>query len=408
MNSLKFFSEVIKMMIGLQGICFCQLPDIYLRVQMNIDTHTNKIASGFELKVVSAPPQDVKNLLTSTIYGIKGGMQYRHKNVDAKIDRLPNSFFVTLRRHTKLLGTVGFMFRKTIVNKVSLASYYVRYLSINSKTKRKGSKFKNSAKDSSERFKKNNLKSGLSQLMLEHFTNPILVKNESSLFYAFVDKDNVYSQSLCKEFGYKKIRNISTIIFSRIFPKKSSEVFQLKESEKEFVLNRLAEEYKYHNFYFKDHTVVDDNYFVVKANGRIVAGLKASPIEWEIVNIPGLSGFIIKNIFPVLPFFKRLFNSREFRFTAFDAIWYEPGYENKLIELMESTCAVLNLHIGITWLDKQSIIKERLYKTKKLGMLHQLNNNVPADVLARFINMSDVEIQSFYDRPVYVSSFDLT
>jgi hypothetical protein len=362
---------------------------------------------GIELELIKEPSHDVKDLLSTTIYGMDGKMQYRHKNAEVKIDQLKDPHFVTLRQRKKLLGMVGLMYRRTFLNDTTISSFYVRYLSIIHKLKNNKSANKNKLKDDNKIYK-STIKSTISELMFEHASASLIQKDEPIVFYAFVDRDNLNSQNLCKKFGYKKIRQLSTLIFSRIFLKKSPHVYKLEESEKDFIMNKLTHEYQQYNLFFTDHVFLHGNYYVYKKDGIIVAGLKATKVEWDIVNIPDISGLIIKNIFPYLPLFSKLFNPKKFIFISFEAVWAEAGYENQLIELMESVCAMNNIHIGIQWLDHNSELNKRIRGTKKLGIINRLHKDVPADILAKFINMSDDSIKEFYDMPVYVSAFDLT
>lgn len=104
-------------------------------------------------------------------------------------------------------------------------------------------------------------------------------------------------------------------------------------------------------------------------------------MSWEVLKIPGLRGFLMQSVFLHLPYFSRLINSNEMTFVAFEDVWFKESYDFILVELMESICSSLQCNLGILWFDKNCTIAERIYKTKKLGLLNTLKENVSVDVI---------------------------
>jgi hypothetical protein len=360
------------------------------------DLVSKKFNSKVTLEVITKAPADVKELLTSTVYGMKGEMQYRHKHASLKIDKLINPHFIALRRAGKLLGTAGFLFREISWNQKKISSYYVRYLSIANKLQ-------------SERKTRKNYKLGLIKTGLQEvITGSFFSENVHGVLYSYVEDKNKFSLDLCKLYDFEKIRKLSTFVFSRVSPKKNPSVSCLENQDKPFIQSRLAEKYKNYNFFFAESVFQEGNYYVYKENKKIVAGIKATKTEWEILNVPGFTGFLIQNLFPYLPLLSRLSNSKSMRFMAFEAAFCEEGAEEKLIQLMESSCAKENCHMGILWADSESELARSIKATGKLGLLNKLKKDVPANIVARFINVEGENRQVFFDLPAYISASDLS
>lgn len=352
--------------------------------------------SNVALEVTTKAPSDVRALLTSTVYGMEGKMQYRHKNASLRIDQLINPHFIVLRRAGKLLGTAGFLFREITFNQQRIPSYYVRYLSIVNKLQ--------SERKTRKNYKLGLIKSGLQEIITEHFSS----KSDPAVLYSYIEEKNKFSLDLCELYGFQKIRELSTFIFSRVSPKKNPCVFLYEEKDASFIQSQLAKEYKEYNFFFTEAVFKGGNYYVYKENEKIVAGIKATKTEWEVLNIPGFTGFLIQNLFPYLPLLSRLFNSKSMRFVAFEAAFCEEGSEDLLIKLMESSCAMENCNLGILWADSESELATKMKASGDLGLLNKLKKDVPANIVAKLINIGTKEKQLFFEQPAYISALDLS
>ncbi len=113
------------------------------------------------------------------------------------------------------------------------------------------------------------------------------------------------------------------------------------------ILNRLREFYSNHSFYFEQFVFRADSFYVLRENGRIIAGLSAIPTEYVIHNVPGAGGWIMMKILPFAPFFRRLFNPGLFRFVSLGYIFYLPGREDALTPLFESVCAAKGINTAL-------------------------------------------------------------
>ena len=139
-----------------------------------------------------------------------------------------------------------------------------------------------------------------------------------------------------------------------------------------------------------------------------MAGIQANPEAWEFLNKPGLSGFILLKVLPVIPFFSKYWKPQDFKFTAVEGIFYKNGHEDKLIPLMESVCAIHDTHFIFYWSDTGSNIYKIIRKPGVKGFLSIFFPSEEVDIRTRFINWQKEEIDDFISRPAYISCFDST
>ncbi len=95
-------------------------------------------------------------------------------------------------------------------------------------------------------------------------------------------------------------------------------------------------------------------------------------------------------------------------FVAFDAIWYKKGYEKFLPLLFESACAIMNVNVGLAWFDIECRVLKDIKAAGKPGFLDKVMGSQAADVRFRFYDFSEEEKLEFYNKPAYISSFDVT
>jgi len=136
--------------------------------------------------------------------------------------------------------------------------------------------------------------------------------------------------------------------------------------------------------------------------------ISAIPSVYKVYDIPGVWGWVMMNVLPKMPFFRRLFRPGEFRFLVFDAIYCKKGNEKVLSDLFESVCAAEGYHTGLTWLDDRSLLYDKIRTVVKMGALNRMLNAKPGLVYTRFINLSDKEKEAFYNAPAYISGFDFS
>jgi hypothetical protein len=224
------------------------------------------------------------------------------------------------------------------------------------------------------------------------------------MFYAYLEKKNFQSSKLVTNLGFEPVRDTSTYGFSRFFPKQDPRVVRVtKEDHKKNVLDLLV------NFY-QDHCMVNftsihnhDNYFVVKENDEIIAGVQAVPSKWVVQKMEGWSGKFIMKVVPKIPLINQLFNPEDFNFVGFEGIYFKKGREADLILLFEHVLAVLNLKSGLFWQDVNCPYN---LKDQRLGLINKFVAGTGSSLMISFNKLSEEDQQLIRSRPAYISCFD--
>ncbi|HPF02457.1 MAG TPA: hypothetical protein PLE95_04590, partial [Bacteroidales bacterium] len=147
---------------------------------------------------------------------------------------------------------------------------------------------------------------------------------------------------------------------------------------------------------------------VLKEDDEIIAGVCAIPSSYKVYDVPGVWGWLMMNVLPYTPYYRRLFRPGEFRYLVFDAIYFKEGREDAITALFESVCAEEGFNTALTWLDDRSELYDTLRTEIRMGALNRMLNAKPGLVYARFLNLTDEEKEKFYDAPAYVSGFDFS
>jgi hypothetical protein len=363
-----------------------------------------------EVRVSDHANEEILYLLDHTIQGSEGGMRYSLQNVAPRIEAYKDKIrFVSLYKKNQVTGTIGSCFRISGQGPLLYPSTYLRYLAVQSTyqlepgwRKRRKKALMPEREDS---FK---------QKTLEIFSKPHLldlqgVKEEDKhIMYAFLESMNERSKNLVSQAGYEHVRSFLTVAFSRFSPRKDDRVSKLKEEEKPEILELLSDYYKNHSLFTTDYSFYGDKYYVLRENGKIIAGVSTIPGVHKIYDIPGIWGWVIMHLLPRVPYYRRLFSPGEFRYLVFDAIYCEKGHEKALATLFESVCAEEGYYTGLTWLDDRSHLYDKIRTEVNMGALNRMLNAKPGLVYIRFINFEEKEKDGFYEAPAYISGFDFS
>jgi hypothetical protein len=325
-------------------------------------------------------------LLSSIVYGTNGPL-YQHVDVPQKIKNIIRPLFFTLEKEGKTIGTCTFLERDVRIGDRVYKGWYGRYFAITPENQ--GTIFGN--------------------LLLKNTRDYFEQTTDiPTVFYGYVDNENPRSKKLLKHIGLEVIRNFETLVFSRICPKKDKRVIKIAKTDKQEILVLLKEQYKNYAFVNFEPLFLDDNYFVLKNGNEIVAGIRANIVKWKIRYLPGISGKILMQLLPYVPFISRLFNPDDFRYIGFEGIYCKQGYEKELFILMESVCAELKLYTGMIWIDPESELHKKIKKAGNWGIMNKLKANIPVGIVAAFRNIPKQEQIKFRKHPAYISAFDLT
>jgi len=362
-----------------------------------------------EARLTSDADEDIRELLSGTILGSKGGMRYVLRNIPDRIAAYKNIRFVSLYKANRLTGTVGLCYRLVTNGNKSYHASYLRYLSFMPV-------FQNAldAKGPGNQRRREKDSESMKGRLLSFFRKPVMLdlpgysEKDKHVVYAYVESMNERSKNLIHQVGLEYIRSFLTLAFSRFNPVVADGVEKLDQGDKETMSNLLSGFYSGYSFYTDEFTYWNDSYWVLKDGDEIVAGISALPASFKIVDVPGVWGWVFMNILPYIPFYRKLFSPGEFRFLVFGSIFYGPGREKDLEKLMESVCAINGFNTGLTWVDDRSGLYDTMRGEINMGAINRMLNAKPGLVYAGLTNMTDDDRDSFFERPAFISGFDFT
>ncbi|MEL6537504.1 MAG: hypothetical protein AAFQ98_18930 [Bacteroidota bacterium] len=352
----------------------------------------------------SSPTQEIITQLESTAYGTEG-LAYLHGNVKEKILALPGPNFVTLKKKDQLMGTVALSERDTTVENLAQHSYYIRYFSFLESMRRPNTR-------QPERQPSRSGNRMLKPLLWSLFDRSDLMDAKappkSTLYYAYVESENQRSYEMCMSFGFEPLRTMTTIPFSRAYPKADLSLRKAKPEEQAWLLSKMKEYYRGYSMVTFETVFAGNHYWVWEEKGEILGGLQAYPITWKFQALPGATGWATMNIVPHLPILGRLFNPKKYQFAAIEGLWTQPGREDLLAPMLESALALSSITVAMMFVDKESSIYEAVKSIQRLGLMHSLNGEVDSEIIGRFVDTEEEKRSKYLKVPAYISAFDCT
>lgn len=330
-------------------------------------------------------PQKAIDFLDSIAWGSEGAV-YENKNMKSHINELYNPSIYIVYENDKIQGTAAFCNAEVKVNGVAFNCNYIKYFASSKEIRGKG----------------------IAKEITINVTK--LVRGGEvlkTIYFACVEKGNMGSYNIIQSCGYEKLCTVKTIGFSRFFPKRSREIERVDtvegRTEVLSLLNRTYSSYSLVHF----HAIFKrDNYYVIRKEGKIVAGCQVHRGHWKVNKMKGISGDIMISLLPKLPLFKKIFNPNKFEFLAFEGLFIEEGYEETLFELFEGLLYQEKLNSALLWMDENCPISKKILEFGKLGVLHSFVKDSDVYVMASYANMSSNEIEDVKSSVQYVSAFD--
>lgn len=348
-------------------------------------------------------PQSVIDLLKSTVIGTEGSL-YQLLDTENKIHQLDQPNFYFIERNNKAIANITICQRSITCKGIINEGLYLRYFAFDpifqggtAKRKERNSILD---KELNKIFDSGNL---------NETTNEI----KSTIFWAYIDPQNLKSFNMNERFNFETIGAFKTIAFSRFFPKKISGVERIKktarledrENQAE-VLRLINDFYKEYAFVFDAQLFRNDNFFVYKVNGEIVAGVQANPSNFKLVSLPGLFGKLMLKVVPFVPLLRRIINPKRHKFLATEALFWKPGHEDKLSDFLSGVLAETQHHSLLIWEDVNANKISKL--NLKWGALQKLKANNEINIVAKFIHLDNEKIEAIKSAPKYLSGFDMT
>ncbi|MCF8225787.1 MAG: hypothetical protein K9J30_07900 [Bacteroidales bacterium] len=356
------------------------------------------------------PPPELIGHIENTYLGTPGGLQYHHTSGIEKLRNIKNCYFVLLRRSGKMLGSIGYVLRDTRAGDNTYRSWLIRYMSAKAplrtdRTSKKKIKKRSIAERSASMLKDvthifHNNPERLVDFDISHIPKAII--------YAIVEKENERSRNFAEIGGFSKIGQLESFIFSCLRKRDHHKVERLKAREIPKMKQLLDTFYHGHAFYFTENLFLNDQYFVIRKDGEIVAGLQANPESWEVRTVGNKFLDRIIRVLTRIPFIGKRFRYEEMRFLGVEGIYFREGDEKSLYHLLEGVLGLMDQYLALMILDVRSPEYNAFRKMKKLGPVNFFLGSFNADIYAKFFSFPEEEKQEVCSRPAYISIYDNT
>jgi hypothetical protein len=341
----------------------------------------------------------ILKLLENTTIGTNGA-RYRHLHTSEKISDLYKPHFFTIYRKEHAIANITFCERPMMVNNQLTNTFYIRYFAFD-KVFQTNSRAQKKAKSSI-------FQEYVTALLTTSNLNVDEPKYDPKIFWAIIDPENNRSLQMGERYGFETVASIKTMAFSRIWLKNNQNVYRAKTTEYENIKAAIHRFYTNYSDVTDVHLFEHNNYFVLKENNKIVAGVQANYAEWRIEALPGVFGSLLVKALPYIPLIRRIINPNKYQFLACEGLFWEPGYENRLQSLFEGVLSLQKCHSMLLWIDsKDKRLQKALIQTK-LGLLQKVKADNDVNLVAKFNNISPETKAALYQQNHYVSGFDCT
>jgi len=332
-----------------------------------------------------ASPHSVA-LLQHTVYGTHGP-QYRHTGQAEKVAHITGPYFFELWKGDELAGTYCLSERQVHTPAGPVPGYYGRYLAV--PAAHRGHGYGHLLKQEAVRY-------------IER------MQPQPHLFYSYIEGANARSLQISAKAGFCPLAQLEALAFGRLYPRRDLRFSQLPVVEQPAMRARLAAAYQAYSLVQFDHLFDDNNYFVLRENGEIIAGVQAQPVRWRIEAMPGLSGQLLLRVLPYVPVLKRLINPANHQFAALEALYVQPGREPELLVLLESVLAHFGYTSALMMLDTNSPLHQYLKGSGKLGLLQAIKKPTYSQVLGKLNGLRPAQVKHAPTQSLYASAFDYT
>ena len=356
-------------------------------------------------------PKELVEHIEETYLGTPGGLQYHHTSGLEKLKQIENCYFAIMYRQSNLLGSIGYVLRDSYAGDKVYKSWLIRYFAVKAPMR--------AQEKAKRRIKKRPIKERSVSLLknvthIVHDNPERLIDLEvdhipQSVIYGIVEKNNDRSRNFAEIGGYSKTGELESFMFSRLRQRKVKGVEKLDPSEKEKMRSLLKEFYHGHAFYFEEYIFLNDDYYVLKKDGEIVAGVQANKESWEIMTtgspfVDRIVRFLSKNIKAI----GKRFTYEEMKFLGVEAMYFKPGHEKDLYRLLEGVLTMRDHYLALMIMDTRSPEYGVFKKHKKMGPVNTVLGSFKGDIYCKFFSFPETDKAEVANRPVYISIYDNT
>lgn len=291
--------------------------------------------------------KEILSLLESVTLGTDGA-QYRHLDTRERIYESDNPLFLSMERHTKVLGNVTFCRREK--------NWYIRYFAFDSAMQ--------------AQRKKKSSSNGLLKRELNAFFDRQLNTGEVDSFYAYIDPRNVKSLWMSESFGFRTTGKMATQTYSKLkVPKK--ERVQMEENPIQIPVE-IEMHFQSQRFY-SDAQLKKGKHFVIRdESGDLLAFAKTNVAHWEIKRLPGKWGGVTVKLLPYIPFINKLICPKNHSFVVPEAVYVKNNDPQLFTELFNGILNHLNERVIIWWVDETDELYTSIHSKIKWGVLNKM------------------------------------
>ncbi|MBT3223096.1 MAG: GNAT family N-acetyltransferase, partial [Proteobacteria bacterium] len=287
-------------------------------------------------------------LLNRTTWGTEG-LRYLSHGIKDELTRLREFCTVEARKDGHLLGGYGLSTKMVRAGTHQIKTMHRMFLSVDPE---RGGK-------------------GLGTLLMKNTQRHFLDEsNEPIMLYGYIEDDNSRSLKIAEKIGYRRIGTFNGTLFSRLTPTDHKEVDKVQDTDE--ITSLLGEQYEEYSLVDLDDSFKADEYWVLRQNGQIVAGVQALPRRWSIVDLPGVDGWLFVNFLPWLPLLGRVFDGQTFSHLLLSNIYARRGFEESFFDLLSALCARHSIVAAMAFTDVNCPVVSRLRKAGSFGLLDQI------------------------------------
>ena len=319
-------------------------------------------------------------------------------------------YFVFLRRSGKMLGSIGYALREAHAGEATYTCWLVRYFAIKAPLR--------SNKVTRKQLSRRPVKDRSASLIKvaanffhdnpERLIDPETTEIPKAILYCLVEKKNERSRNFAEIGGYEKTGDVVSFMFSRLRQRKRAGVERLNHDEVPEMRSLLREFYSDHAFYLDDNLFLNDDYYVLRENGEIVAGLQANEEMWEIKTIGNATVDQLIKFLTRIPFIGKRFRYEEMRFLGVEGIFFREGRGDAVYTLLEGVLALKDQYLALMIMDTRSRVYLNFMKYKRLGPVNTVLGPFDGDIYTRFYSFPEEEKKKVSAMPAYISIFDNT
>lgn len=363
---------------------------------------------SLSVEVETSPSEELMAHMYGTVMGQPGGIQYHHTDLEDRMRSGHEDYYLFLRKSGKMLGSVGFCGKPATTAGCAHDSWLIRYFSIKAPIRGVPKKRKSKAELQDE----NKRTTVLGRFIQPIFADPSQLREEKlrtgkpAIIFATIDQTNLRSMNFSSQMGLDSVGSFAGFAFSRLRPRRSDRIEQVMKNEHEAILDQITEYYKDYTLFFSDAIFKNDDYYVIREKGRMVAGVQIYQVSWKILDFGNRLTNWAAGFLAWIPGLHKRLNKEKISFLAFDALYCAPGCEQALYELLEGVLHQTGHYIGMMMMDLESELYHMFMERKKLGFLYRFMGAKYADVRVRFINIPEEVKQYFFEHPTYIPTYD--